>query len=202
LELEPAEPHRVVLLFDELGTIVAMAGSQFSEFEGGSGGSGSDRRDARCGRLIIVAGLPATGKTTLALALERDLRAVRLCADDWMTELGIDLLDASARARVEQLQWRLAQRLLELAAVVVVEWGTWSRAERDALRERARALGAAAELRFLDASPSELWRRIEARDREHTQASRALTLEDVEGWAAQIEPPEADELALYDPPLR
>jgi predicted kinase len=181
--------------------MVAMAASRFSEFEGGPGRSGSDRRDVRCGRLIVVAGLPATGKTTLALALEQDLHAVRLCADDWMTELGIDLLDESTRGRVEQLQWRLAQRLLELAAVVVVEWGTWSRAERDALRERARALGAAVELRFLDASPSELWRRIESRDRERTRASRALTREDVEGWAAQIEPPDAGELALYDPPL-
>jgi hypothetical protein len=47
----------------------------------------------------------------------------------------------------------------------------------------------------------ELWRRIESRDRERTQASRALTLGDVERWAAQIEPPDADELALYDPPL-
>jgi predicted kinase len=181
--------------------MVSVAASRFSEFEGGSGRSRGVRWDARCGRLIVVAGLPATGKTTLALALEQDLCAVRLCADDWMAELGIDLLDATARTRVEQLQWRLAQRLLELAAVVVVEWGTWSRAERDALRERARALGAAVELRFLDASPSELWRRIEARDRERTHASRALTLEDLQGWAAQIEPPDADELALYDPPL-
>jgi predicted kinase len=178
-----------------------MAASRFSEVEGAPGGSRCNRLDVRCGRLIVVAGLPAAGKTTLALALEQDLHAVRLCADDWMTELGIDLLDEPARTRVEQLQWRLAQRLLELGAVVVVEWGTWSRAERDALRERARALGAAVELRFLDASPSELWRRIEVRDRERTQASRALTLEDVERWAAQIEPPDADELALYDPPL-
>jgi hypothetical protein len=38
------------------------------------------------------------------------------------------------------------------------------------------------------------------RDRERTQASRALTLGDVERWAAQIEPPDADELSLYDPP--
>jgi predicted kinase len=172
----------------EVGIMVAMAVSRFSEFGG-------------AGRLIVVAGLPATGKTTLARALEHDLDAVRLSADEWMTELGIDLLDGSARTRVEQLQWRLAQRLLELAAVVVVEWGTWSRAERDVLRERARALGAAVELRFLEAGLSELWRRIESRDRERTRASRALTFEDVERWAGEIEPPDADELALYDPPL-
>ena len=75
----------------------------------------------------------------------------------------------------------MAGRLLELGAVVVVEWGTWSRDERDVFRKRARSLGAAAELHFLDAEPSELWRRISARGRERTRASRLLTVEDVEG---------------------
>jgi len=85
---------------------------------------------------------------------------------------------------------------------VVVEWGTWSRDERDVFRKRARSLGAAAELHFLDAEPSELWRRISARGRERTRASRLLTVEDVEGWAVQIERPTPDELALYDAPWR
>ena len=44
---------------------------------------------------IVVAGLPAAGKSTLALALEQDLHAVRLSADDWMTERRIDLLGRS-----------------------------------------------------------------------------------------------------------
>jgi len=77
-----------------------------------------------------------------------------------------------------------------------------SAANVDALRERARELGATAELRFLDAEPGELWRRISARDRERTQASRAISVEDIEGWAAQIERPTPDELALFDPPAR
>ena len=162
----------------------------------------SAERNSQRVRLVIVAGLPATGKTTLALELEGELGAVRLSADDWLSELGIDPFDTLARARIEQLQWRMGQRLLELGAVVIVEWGTWSRNERDALRERARELGATAELRFLDAEPGELWRRISARDRERTQASRAISVEDIEGWAAQIERPTPDELALFDPPAR
>ena len=35
-------------------------------------------------RLIIVCGLPGSGKTTLAKALENRLRAVRFSPDDWM----------------------------------------------------------------------------------------------------------------------
>jgi lincosamide nucleotidyltransferase A/C/D/E len=148
-------------------------------------------------RLIIVAGLPGSGKTALALGLERELDAVRLSADDWLLALGLERSAEAARAEIERSQFELAQRLLELGTVVIVEWGTWSRAEREALRKRARALGAAVELRFLDAEPDELWRRV--RDREPLGE---LSLEDLTAWAAMIERPTEAELALYDPPVR
>jgi molybdopterin-guanine dinucleotide biosynthesis protein len=38
-------------------------------------------------RLIVVCGLPGSGKTTLAKTLESRLRAVRFCPDDWMDAL-------------------------------------------------------------------------------------------------------------------
>lgn len=42
-------------------------------------------------RLIVAAGLPGSGKTTLAHQLEQTYAAVRLSADDWMESLGINL---------------------------------------------------------------------------------------------------------------
>lgn len=42
-------------------------------------------------RLIILCGLPGSGKTTLAKLLEGKRRAVRLCPDEWMDALQIDL---------------------------------------------------------------------------------------------------------------
>ncbi|MEP7216945.1 MAG: AAA family ATPase [Anaerolineaceae bacterium] len=39
-------------------------------------------------RLILVCGLPGAGKTTLARQLERQLPAIRLCCDEWLSELG------------------------------------------------------------------------------------------------------------------
>ena len=72
-------------------------------------------------RLIIVCGLPGSGKTTLAKVLEKKLGAVRFCADDWMNALSLNLYDEEGRAKIEALQWKLGQKLLALG-LVIIEW--------------------------------------------------------------------------------
>ena len=153
------------------------------------------------GRLIILCGLPGTGKTTLARGLETQTNAVRLSADEWMLDLRIDLWDDAGRARLEALQEQLAQRLVEIGATVIVESGGWSRAERDALHEAARARGAAVELRYLDEPIDVLWGRVERRNRQPQWVGREITRAHLEAWAKLIEVPTAGERATYDPPL-
>lgn len=146
------------------------------------------------GRLILVCGLPGSGKTTLARSLEQELAGVRMCPDDWMDLLGINLHDEAARARVEALQWALSRRLLEIGSVVIIEWGTWARSERDALRIEARALDAAVELRYLSASPEVLRERIRLRAMEDPPISD----ETIQRWFTVFEEPTPAEFALYD----
>lgn len=146
--------------------------------------------------LTIVCGLPGSGKTTAADRIVEATGAARLSPDDWMARLGSSLWEEGLRERIEQLQWRIGQELLQENVDVVVEWGTWGRAERDRLREGARGLGARVELLVLDADDEELWRRISARAAEDPP----ITREHLAACRAAFEAPTADELALYDAP--
>jgi len=145
-------------------------------------------------RLIIICGLPGSGKTTHAVRLEETLGAVRLSADDWMNALAIDLYDEAARARIEALQWKLGQRLLSKGLTVIIEWGTWGRSERDALRLGARALGAEVELHYLSLPVDVLFDRIQRRAVETPPIKR----DELMKWAELFQEPTPAEFALFD----
>src|SRR5688572_19604957 len=151
-------------------------------------------------RLVLLCGLPGAGKTTLGRRLETALPALRLSPDEWLSNLGIDLFDEAARERVEGLQWRLAQRVLQLGGSVILENGFWGRSERDERREGGRALRARVELRYLDVPLEELWRRINQRNTKGKWVTAPLTRKQLEEWAAAFQAPDAAELALYDEP--
>ena len=151
----------------------------------------------RSARLILVCGLPGSGKTTLAEALEGRLQAIRFSPDDWMDALSINLHREDMRAKVEALQWELAQQLLAQGLTVIIEWGTWARSERDALRLGARALGAAVELHYLNAPSDVLLERLERRGRENPPIERDALFE----WVEIFQAPTNAEMALFDEPL-
>jgi predicted kinase len=149
------------------------------------------------GRLIVVCGLPGSGKTTLALALKSRLRAIRFSPDDWMDALCVSLYREDVREKIEALQWKLTQDLLALGCTVIIEWGTWARSERDMLRLVARELGAAVELHYLTAPVDVLFERLQRRGRENPPIERDALAR----WAEIFQVPTAEEMALFDEAL-
>lgn len=145
-------------------------------------------------RLIIVCGLPGSGKTTHARLLQGKLGAIRFSPDEWMDALSLDLYDEGSRSKIEALQWKFAQELLTLGLTIIIEWGTWARSERDTLRLRARALGAAVELHYLAAPADVLFDRIQRRGMEKPPIERDQLLR----WAEIFQVPTDEEIALFD----
>ena len=72
---------------------------------------------------MLICGLPASGKSTLARQLAPTIPAIRLDKDGWATQLGADVWDEEFRVRLEHQLWALTQDLLARGQSVILERG-------------------------------------------------------------------------------
>jgi predicted kinase len=115
-----------------------------------------------------------------------------------MDSLTLNLWDEARREKIEPLQWQLGQQLLALGLIVIIEWGTWGRSERELLRIRARELEIPVELHYLYPPVAVLLDRIQRRDMENP----VITREQLLHWADPFEALTAEESALFDNAFR
>ena len=153
------------------------------------------RYSASVSCLILIVGLPGSGKTTTAKRLERTRAAVRFCPDEWMIALGANLWDGEFRERVEALQRTTALDVLRAGGTAIIEWGTWGRDERSRLRTDAAAVGARTELLYLDVPLDVLWNRVQERSMEDPPMQRS-DLEAAYNFMQSQAPDEAERQAF------
>ena len=149
--------------------------------------------------LLLMCGLPGSGKTTLAKRLELERDALRLTPDEWIARLFGPTLTPPAldwcRDPVEAIQWEVAERALRLGVNVILDFGFWSRAEREEFRARAAALGAGSEVHFLDVPREELSVRVAERaGADPPPGTFRVTDAQLDAWWKVFEPPAEDEL--------
>lgn len=125
---------------------------------------------------------------------------MRLCTDEGMAHLGIDLYDEATRERLEARFRRHAQDLLPLGMDVTMESGFWLRSDGDEKRLGARALGAWVELRYLDVPRDTLWRSIERRNATGAGDMVPITRANLDTWATSFQALDSAEAALFDAP--
>lgn len=155
------------------------------------------------GTLVLVCGLPGSGKTTFAMRLATERNAIRMCPDDWIEAVLRDPNDDHEKERlrntIECLQWDLAQDYLAKGLTVILENGFWTEEERSQYAMEALDLGARIELYAMDSSDlDELWRRIELRNQSLSSSTWVMAREDHEPKWTGYEAPTPAEIAFYD----
>lgn len=151
--------------------------------------------------VYMLCGLPGSGKTVRAEELEAAGAGVLLNADSWVWQLYPEDPEAAARDErkflVHEVQWELVERLLVRGISVILDWGVWSREERDQIRRRSRELGATVETIYLQVPLETLHERIAERNRDLPPGTFRISAEELDEWAGIFEPPTDDELAEH-----
>jgi len=149
--------------------------------------------------LVVTVGLPGVGKTTRAKELEAELGAVRLTPDEWLRPLFGPRDNTLGRDTIEGRFVSLARRLLTLGQSVILDFGVWTRAERDSLHDLAHSCGATFRMEYLHLDSEEQWRRVEDRQTRGSSTAFVITLVELDSYVAMFEPPDEAELGASEP---
>ena len=125
-------------------------------------------------RVIMTCGKICCGKTTYARKLEEELGAVVLSIDEVMLTLfpdGAGEMHDTYALRTEQYLLSLSLKILESGTDVILDWGLWTRVQRDRLREFYRAHNFPCEIHYLRISRAEWEKRIRGRNARPADAS-------------------------------
>lgn len=143
----------------------------------------------------LLHGYLGAGKTTLARRLERENNAIGFTPDAWMARLfgedpPAEIFQEKVSAILELLE-PLWIRCLALGVDVVLDYGFWSRCERDHTRQVVEDLGARAVLYHLTCDEQEARSRVERRN--GTGASLYIAPATFDLLRHRFEPLDADE---------
>lgn len=151
----------------------------------------------------LLHGLPGCGKTRYAKQLAAERPCVHLSHDEWIvrvfgpqpTSAQMDL----ARQPVHEMLWTYASRIVSAGSDVVLDFGFWTRRDRDEARERVQRAGAAHRLYTFECSPQLAWERVKHRNR--VDAADSLHIDEPTFWliAGRVEAVAPDEDRIVVP---
>ena len=118
-------------------------------------------------KVIMTCGKICCGKTTYARKLEEELGAVILSIDEVMLALfpdGAGEMHDTYALRTEQYLLSISLKILESGTDVILDWGLWTRAQRNRLRAYWAEHGVENEIHYLRVGKAEWDRRIRKRN--------------------------------------
>ena len=140
-----------------------------------------------------MVGLPCSGKSTWARALEERTGALRLTPDEWHLRLfgqDADHPDHDRRHQtVEGLMWEVAEAVLRRGGDVILDFGFWTRSEREEAAARAARLRAGTRIHYASVPQEELLRRLRMRNGAPGAEAFIISEAGLRRWATLFEPP-------------
>ena len=140
-------------------------------------------------KVIMTCGRICSGKSTYAGKLQKELGAVILSIDELMLDiLGGDTGDMHDEyvRRTEMYLYRKSAEIVAAGSDVILDWGFWTRRDRDFAREFYRSRGIDCQFHYVSIDDVEWKRRIEKRNAE-VSAGRSDAYFIDEGLAAKFQ---------------
>jgi predicted kinase len=148
---------------------------------------------------FLIHGFLGAGKTTLARRLEVEQIAIRFTHDEWMRSLyGDDPPEtrfSEYADRVSGVMETVWTRCVALKINVVLDFGFWTRSERDRVRGLVASLGGNSVLYRLACPDEVAWSRIEKRN-ERLGADLYIAPNTFNVLKARLEPLDPDETRI------
>jgi predicted kinase len=139
-------------------------------------------QDVAIAMMILLVGLPGSGKTTIAKKPAKEQNALRLTPDEWMIPLFGEPEADGGRDVLEGLMISLALQLLRINVNVVLDFGCWARDERAALQWLTEREEATFRLVYVPVDRSTQLERIERRWTEEPQVTFPMTSVELDRW--------------------
>ena len=118
-------------------------------------------------KVIMTCGRICCGKTTYAQKLREERNAVILSIDELTLTLfpeGAGEMHDTYALRTEQYLLSLSLQILRTGTDVILDWGLWTKAQRDRIRAFYTENGFESEIHYLQVSREEWERRIRKRN--------------------------------------
>ena len=120
-------------------------------------------------KVYILCGKICSGKSTYSQQLRKDKKAVILSVDDITLTLlgqnGGDTLDVFVE-KLEHYFFQKSVEIVETGINVVLDWGFWTKTERDFAKQFYGSRGIEYEFHYISINDEEWYRRLEKRNKD------------------------------------